>query len=549
MIRNSGTFKQCSSYCFILVIFMMATFQINLYLVNAQEQTSTDQEIYVSIHVSEGNLNGPSLNGVQVTAVYGNNNEQTKITDNDGNVEFAGAPGSWQFSAYKEGFRTPDVDETKRYGDLSYFNKGYISKSIELKFTLLHFVSENGILFIYNSEGCKLSLYNDSDTNPNNEKNEFGDCCGSCTIGIGHLVQNAGQTCDKISKEKLLYTLNDRTLDFGRGLTKDDAIELFKDDIRKKAEIDINRLLKTSLNQNEFDALADFKYQNTWAKSKNLMAIVNQGDDAKIFDGFLNGCGGYCKRRISERELFKNGAYGDLHPIICSPTPLEPGERCKSVNWNSLTPTLKWTSVEDADRYYVYLRDTETKSLVISGEAVNAPATSYSVPSGKLEPNKHYRWNVVAVHLDGSEEINSVSSDRLNFNTIGSPLNPVTTKTTMETDDGNEPNSNKPSESSIVGEWTLHSRSASKFAPSDSIIMFYTDKTLHDSIHGVGNWSQTENTVHWEFDKCDKDICTRHKTIYDGTIDLDMKGKMLTCDGEEGDWSADRRYNEPGIMV
>lgn len=97
------------------------------------------------------------------------------------------------------------------------------------------------------------------------------------------------------------------------------------------------------------------------------------------------------------------------------------------------------------------------------------------------------------------------------------------------------------SSSSIVGEWTLYSRRSSNFIPSDSIITFHDDYTLSDSLYGTGRWKRNGDTVHWEYDMCGEEVCTRYKTTYDGTIGFGMKGTMLFCDGEEGDWSAEPR--------
>lgn len=101
----------------------------------------------------------------------------------------------------------------------------------------------------------------------------------------------------------------------------------------------------------------------------------------------------------------------------------------------------------------------------------------------------------------------------------------------------------------LVGEWTLHSRRDSDSIPSDSTITFYADHTLDDTLYGRGTWSQSGNTIQWEYNMCGEEISTRFKTAYYGTIDLGMEGTMQSCDGEEGDWSADRRYTEPGIMA
>jgi len=95
----------------------------------------------------------------------------------------------------------------------------------------------------------------------------------------------------------------------------------------------------------------------------------------------------------------------------------------------------------------------------------------------------------------------------------------------------------------IVGEWTLYSRESSRLIPIDSTITFNDDmeRTLYDSLNGPGHWSQSENTIQWEYDNCGGEVCTRDKTKYTGTIGLDMKGTMQICDGNEGDWSAERR--------
>lgn len=163
-------------------------------------------------------------------------------------------------------------------------------------------------------------------------------------------------------------------------------------------------------------------------------------------------------------------------------------------------------------------KDYKNSELVTSGQ--EATSYAYDLIDG------NYHWRARAVSEDGT------SGDWVNFGC-----------------DIHEADFIVSASSSVVGEWTLHSRRASNFIPTDSTIIFYPNHIFFDSLYGRGTWSQSGNTIHWEYDLCPEEISTRFKTAYDGTIDLGMAGTMQSCDGEEGDWSADRRYTEPGIMA
>lgn len=99
--------------------------------------------------------------------------------------------------------------------------------------------------------------------------------------------------------------------------------------------------------------------------------------------------------------------------------------------------------------------------------------------------------------------------------------------------------------SSIVGEWTLHYHWADEATPRDALITFYKDGTLIDksSIPSpTGKWTQNGDTITWKYD-------SNGGAVYDGTINVNMKGTMSTSTGKQGEWSADKRYTEPGIGV
>ncbi|HBM7586596.1 TPA: lysozyme [Enterobacter bugandensis] len=141
--------------------------------------------------------------------------------------------------------------------------------------------SDKGIALIKQSEGCKLTAYQDS--------------VGVWTIGYGwtHPVDGkpirAGMTIKQETAERLLKT----------GLVS--------------YESDVSRLVKVGLTQGQFDALVSFTY-NLGARSlstSTLLRKLNAGDYAGAADEFLrwNKAGGkvlngLTRRREAERALF-----------------------------------------------------------------------------------------------------------------------------------------------------------------------------------------------------------------------------------------------------
>lgn len=88
--------------------------------------------------------------------------------------------------------------------------------------------------------------------------------------------------------------------------------------------------------------------------------------------------------------------------------PYEPGQRI-----NNLTPTLYWSSVTNADYYKVYVSVEPYGNPNIIFENESAYGTSVTIPSGKLQWGKKYRWNVRAHNSAGDSDI----SNTLYFNT------------------------------------------------------------------------------------------------------------------------------------
>lgn len=137
-------------------------------------------------------------------------------------------------------------------------------------------ISKKGIDLIKRFEGCRLKAYR---------------CpAGVWTIGYGH-------------------TNNVRPDDI---ITQNDAEELLKRDL-KVHEVNVKRVVKIALTQNQFDALVSFEYNVGYGAFANstLLKLLNAGNyngASKQFERWVYAgdrvLEGLVKRRKAERELF-----------------------------------------------------------------------------------------------------------------------------------------------------------------------------------------------------------------------------------------------------
>lgn len=99
-------------------------------------------------------------------------------------------------------------------------------------------------------------------------------------------------------------------------ITKDDAVELLKQDLRK-AENAVTMLVKEDINENQFSSLCCFVFNLGMGalRGSSLLRLINSGDLKDAADHFLpwnkiktaNGyvvSDGLVRRRKAERELF-----------------------------------------------------------------------------------------------------------------------------------------------------------------------------------------------------------------------------------------------------
>lgn len=146
--------------------------------------------------------------------------------------------------------------------------------------------SENGVVFLEDVEGKRLQVYRDS--------------AGRPTIGVGHLLTSR----DPVA------------IWYARGITDDECTALLYHDIAQ-FEYAVNHLVTVTLNQNQFDALVSFAFNegSHALATSHLLKYLNAGNyqdaaaqflvwDKEHVNGVLTFSQGLHNRRVKEQTLF-----------------------------------------------------------------------------------------------------------------------------------------------------------------------------------------------------------------------------------------------------
>lgn len=153
-------------------------------------------------------------------------------------------------------------------------------------------LSANGARFIADHEGTYLKRYNDP--------------VGHCTVGIGHLLHYG--PCDGRKGEFDLPS-------------KEAAWQLLIDDVERSYAPAVRRLITYPLNQNQFDALVSFTYNNGVGslEESTLRRVINAGELHRVPQELARWVNagkpprplpGLVRRRREEAELFMRPASG-----------------------------------------------------------------------------------------------------------------------------------------------------------------------------------------------------------------------------------------------
>ena len=99
-------------------------------MTNSQEQaanqvTSAQQQVTLTLYVLDGGVNGPVLPGVAITAYDAAGKSFKGVTDSKGSVTISGKPGTWRLTISKEGYETINsyYDVTETHAAATYLQK------------------------------------------------------------------------------------------------------------------------------------------------------------------------------------------------------------------------------------------------------------------------------------------------------------------------------------------------------------------------------------------------------------------------------------------
>ncbi len=95
----------------------------------------TASQVTLTLHVHDGNAEGPIIPGATVTGQDASNNRFEETTNSDGYVTITGDPGKWSFSASADGYETNNWDQeiTKTDTKDAFLLKVQQSSEVEVK--------------------------------------------------------------------------------------------------------------------------------------------------------------------------------------------------------------------------------------------------------------------------------------------------------------------------------------------------------------------------------------------------------------------------------
>lgn len=183
------------------------------------------------------------------------------------------------------------------YEGTGYDEKGnpvykYVGGTSDLNPCSSYTTSQSGIEYIKNTEKYRANVYKDA--------------VGKPTVGYGHLLSPAEVSGNYV-------TIKGERVYLSRGLTLQEANDLFLQDLKVKAEDLVRKAITVKITQSQFDALVSFTYNVGHIAGTSVQKAVNSGNFQAVNLAFLEyvkggtpkvTLAGLVKRRKEEIAMF-----------------------------------------------------------------------------------------------------------------------------------------------------------------------------------------------------------------------------------------------------
>ena len=103
-----------------------------------------------------------------------------------------------------------------------------------------------------------------------------------------------------------------------------------------------------------------------------------------------------------------------------------------NVTITGLTPTFAWSGGSGAANYEINVREVNAATVLFRQQGISTSSTSFAMPSGYLQANKNYKWDISACPNFTCSSGYSTSADAF-FNTLSAPTTGTPTCTNVPT--------------------------------------------------------------------------------------------------------------------
>lgn len=372
--------------------------------------TASTQNVTLVLYICENSTSGPPLSGVSVGVVDGAGNSSSYVTNSSGYVTITGISGTWHFSAMKSGYETnnwsqPITTNCTKYG---YIKSNTTINKPDLIVSKIWTEPNPPIAAGFTTIGIQVKNQGNTSTTENFYLEFYLD-----NTYQGHAYIN-GLTAGSATNSywKAITWPSDTNLHIIKGVVDPDNIVIESNETNNQYSIQANATeLPTGTGTLKVESVPgiakvyiDDIYKGETPSSGYLtISNLTAGDhNLKVTKSGYKDWIGVVTIPLGSIQYKAVILESITSPRPNPPTPLSPGSTsAPGPVINTLTPTLQWQAVPNADYYNLSISvyPYGTSNIIYNPQQITG--SSITVPSGVLEGGKKYRWNMRAHNSAG----------------------------------------------------------------------------------------------------------------------------------------------------